>query len=156
MAHPDPISALRSVDQVKHLRGIKGVYIFYSCLTGLIKIGRTYNIFKRHVDLSPFTSPHIIIAFYPSEEYGDIEKSFHYAHANRTVDREYFDIEIDQALSWFEALGLESIHEASKEEYVFQIIRANWIRSRIDGSKDSLTNYVNVITGIQYGRRAKR
>lgn len=156
MSHRDPASALRSVDNLDHLKGTKGVYILYQCLTGLVKVGRTYDIGKRHNNLSPFCSPHILIAFFPTEQYMALEKEFHYANADKLIDREYFEIDPDVAFDWFERIGISCAHQASKEEFIFQAIRANWIKVRIAGDKITLTDYLNVTTGIQHRRGIKR
>ncbi len=124
----DCTTSVRSIDDLTHLKGVHGVYIMYLPITSFIKIGRTYNLRKRHDALNTITTPHVIIGFFPTLDYKIIEKLFHQQHRAHQIEAEYFRLDTDYAIKWMQSHGLNSVYSASLQELTLQAIRSGWTK----------------------------
>ena len=155
MAKFDKLTSLRTIESFQYLKGVKGVYILLNLLTGFVKIGRTYSFHKRYKDLSPITSPHLVVAFFPTEKYAEIEKEFHRKHRSSQVDQEYFMLTPAYAYQWMEDKGQKTVFFPSFSEIFCQRARIEWVKI-VKEVKCTFTDYFNSIftknrckTGVQ-------
>lgn len=145
----DNFSKCRTIEDFSKFKGIKGVYILQNVITGILKIGRTYNLGKRVRDLNEFTSPTLCLSFFPTEDYDKIEKLFHKQHRKYQVSTEYFYLDSIYVFDWLTSLGLSTTYYPSIGEVYFQKIRAEWLlHIRKNSDFISLKDYINVSSNI--------
>lgn len=126
---------------LKRFNGVKGIYIMHHMLTRMNKVGRTKLLDKRYGDISSMINPHLILAFFPTDDYDKVEILFHHQHRKHRHEYEYFDLNPNYIYDWMCSMGLENVFTVDIHEGLYQQIRANWIRARIDGSSVSFNTY---------------
>lgn len=146
MAETD-VAICKTTIRLNEFDGVKGVYIMRHMVTGLNKVGRTELLDKRYRDLVSMINPHLLLAFFPTQEYGKVEKMFHRQHRKQRHENEYFDLDVNYIYNWMLSLGLENLIIPTIEECLFQQIRANWIIARTEGRKVSFNVYFRNIIG---------
>jgi hypothetical protein len=83
------------------------IYIF-TCesLKGLVKIGQTTDIKNRIINASTWSPAGFDCAFaLESEQYKDIEKLVHFAYRHCWEGKEFFNIQLDDAIRFFQKLA---------------------------------------------------